>query len=671
MTNALLNYLVLPREVTDFERDYLKRMNRIALIFFAIHIPVLVGVALLCGTGALRALELGSLVVAGPFLAQKTFKHPRSISIAIGFTAMCMGGLLVHFGQGSMQIEMHFYFFVLIALLAVFANPMVIVTAAVTVALHHLILFLVLPHSIFNYEASIWAVAVHALFVVLESVAACFVARSFFDNVIGLEKIVDRRTRELDARNRDMRLVFENVGQGFMTIDRAGILSTERSAIVETWFGVCEAGLPVWSYLARSDGKAGGSLELGWDAVLEDILPIELALDQLPKTMVSGARNLQIEYKPIFDGKILSKVLLVISDVTAQLERERGEAEQREILSVFGRIMNDRAGFIEFYGEVTGLIAEAKLGTDLDVIKRQIHTIKGNCAMFGMINLAASCHEIEGRIDEVGELSSSDRARLDTEWRAFSSKVQFLTDAGSSKLEVGDEEYVAILRAIAQGAPATDLTRMIEAWRLEPMRTRLSRIGEQARSLAERLEKGPINVQIESNGLRLPAERWASFWGAFTHVVRNAVDHGFETVEARAEAGKSEVGELRLRTFLSDDRLIVEIADDGRGIDWGRLAERARAAGLPSERREQLVEALFHDGVTTKEVATEYSGRGVGMGAVRAACDELGGAVSVTSEPGKGTTFQFSMPTSTMIDRSKRLKGLSILPVASLTRAAS
>src|SRR6202042_3083434 len=104
-------------------------------------------------------------------------------------TSMFMGGLLVHFGQGPMQIEMHFYFFVSLALLAVYANPLIIIAAATTVALHHLVLYLFLPRSAFNYEASLLAVSVHALFVALESIAACFVARTFFENVGGLEKI--------------------------------------------------------------------------------------------------------------------------------------------------------------------------------------------------------------------------------------------------------------------------------------------------------------------------------------------------------------------------------------------------------------------------------------------------------------------------------------------------
>jgi methyl-accepting chemotaxis protein len=178
----LLNYLILPREITEFERAYLYRINRIALWFFYLHVPAFVFVAWLAGTSLAQAALLTPAVLIGPSLAYVTFKNPRWVSMTFGFTAMVMGGLLVHFGQGPMQIEMHFYFFVLIALLSVFANPLVILLAAVTVAVHHFAVWLLIPASVFNYEASFWSVVVHAVFVVLESIAAVFVARSFYND---------------------------------------------------------------------------------------------------------------------------------------------------------------------------------------------------------------------------------------------------------------------------------------------------------------------------------------------------------------------------------------------------------------------------------------------------------------------------------------------------------
>ncbi len=209
-----LRSVVLPPSISPFEQQHLRRMNRIALVVFLFHLPVLMGVAWLSDTSVLQAVVFCAAMLAGPVLAYRTFTSPRNVSLVFGVTSMGMGGLLVHFGQGPMQIEMHFYFFVLLALLVVFANPLVIVSAAVTVALHHVVLYFAIPSSVFNYEASLWAVVVHAGFVALETIAACFVARSFFDNVMGLEQIIVARTAELksvtEERTRSEAVIAEN-----------------------------------------------------------------------------------------------------------------------------------------------------------------------------------------------------------------------------------------------------------------------------------------------------------------------------------------------------------------------------------------------------------------------------------------------------------------------------
>jgi len=215
-------YLTLPPEITPFEGRFLAHLNKIALIFFYLHIPVLMGVAWAAGTGPLLALALSLVVLIGPTIAYRTLQNPRSISVIYGITAMLIGGLLVHFGQGPVQIEMHFYFFALIPMLCIFANPTVNLAAALTVALHHLIVWWFLPASVFNYNAQWWVVLVHAAFVVLETVAACYISREFFDNVIGLEKIVQARTATIREQQRDMRLILNNLQEGLVTINLDG-----------------------------------------------------------------------------------------------------------------------------------------------------------------------------------------------------------------------------------------------------------------------------------------------------------------------------------------------------------------------------------------------------------------------------------------------------------------
>lgn len=199
MFTALLKYIVLPAHMSDFERDYLTRVNRVALWLFIAHLPVFVVLAAFNHTEPDMAIALTSAVLLGPILAVKFETSLRTVSVIMGITAMFMGGLLVHFGQGPMQIEMHFYFFVLLALLAVFANPMVIIAAAATVALHHLALWFFIPASVFNYDAPVWVVGVHALFVILEAIGACFMARGFFDNVVELDQHVQERTERLSV----------------------------------------------------------------------------------------------------------------------------------------------------------------------------------------------------------------------------------------------------------------------------------------------------------------------------------------------------------------------------------------------------------------------------------------------------------------------------------------
>lgn len=199
--HSLIRYIVLPAQVSDFEQQYLVRVNRTAMWFFIAHLPVLVLISVWNSTDPDIVFALTSAVLLGPIAAVHWLNSQRVISVVMGITAMFMGGILVHAAQGPMQIEMHFYFFVLLALLAVYGNPLVIVIAALTVAAHHLVLWYVLPASVFNYDAPVWVVGVHAAFVILESIAACFIARNFFDNVVELEQRIQERTQRLSEAN--------------------------------------------------------------------------------------------------------------------------------------------------------------------------------------------------------------------------------------------------------------------------------------------------------------------------------------------------------------------------------------------------------------------------------------------------------------------------------------
>lgn len=648
---SILNYLVLPNERSEFEDAYLSRMNRVGLWFFVAHLPLFAVIAAVNDTGPLLASLLTSAVLAGPLLAVNLLQSKRAVSIVMGVTAMLMGGLLVHFGQGPIQIEMHFYFFVLLALLAVYANPMVIVAAAVTAAAHHAVLWLLLPASVFNYEAPIWVVGVHALFVVLESVAACFIARSFFDNVVGLEKIVAARTSEVESRNKDMRMLLDAVAQGFFTVDQNGVMSEERSSAVDRWLGTPQSDSTFADLVRPLDKKVADWLEFGIEDVFESIMPAEVTIDQLPKRFVAGKRTLSIEYTPVEVNGALTALAIVISDITPDVEREKLESENREMMAMIERISEDKIGFMEFYAEADGLIESLRQDSrdDLILVKRRVHTLKGNCALFGLDRVAAACHTIEDHIAENSELPAGPAwTTMFGCWASVRGHLRRLIGEESPGITIEEDEYDRVLQALIGDTSKDILATRMAGWGLEPTQDRMERIAGQARSLSRRLGKGDVEIDLKGGRLRTDTKHWGAFWAAFVHVLRNAVDHGIESPADRLLVGKSEAGRLTLKTEVVDGQYIVSLADDGRGIDWDRVRDLAFKAGLDSATSEDLVNALFADGLSTAESITDTSGRGVGMSAVRNACEELGGTIEIDSEANAGTTIRFKFKADQM-----------------------
>ncbi len=664
----ITDYMMLPKEMTPFERGYLKRLNKTALVFFYLHIPVLATIAWVSNTGVLQSFLLMALVLVGPTIAYFTLKNPRAISVVYGITAMLMGGLLVHFGKGPVQIEMHFYFFALLAMLCMFANPMVNIAAAVTVAIHHAALWLWLPSSLLNYDAEWWVVAVHAAFVVMETIAAVFISRQFFDNVIGLEKIVEARTAIIREQQRDMKLILDNTAQGLITIDLEGKVLGDGSKAMRDWFGDRGEEEMLSGWIGRWDSKFGEWFDLGLEGVREGFMPREITISQLPKMVNVSDRTYTLAYRmveqevaeeesPEEDRReferpepepMEEKMLVMVTDVTEQLAKEAKERRQAELLELFKHISRDKLGFLDFLAEAEELMEALMAGNydDLDHLKRLIHTLKGNSAIFGMQTFAGICHELETMIAEEGIApSDEDIKRVEEAWNNIREDLkQLLGEAETNRIQLEDSDYQAILQAIVDGVDAEAITRMIQSWRLEPTARRLEIIEKQIHGLAERMGKEPVTVALYSNDIRFDNKHFAPFWSSFIHILRNTVDHGIDDAEHRQALGKPRGGFIKVTTEVEGDKFVVSVQDDGPGVDWSKLREKAAAGGVDVDSITNQSDLMFLTGVSTKADVSEMSGRGVGMAAIAEACESLGGTIDVASQPGKGTTVQFTFP---------------------------
>ena len=209
---------------------------------------------------------------------------------------------------------------------------------------------------------------------------------------------------------------------------------------------------------------------------------------------------------------------------------------------------------------------------------------------------------------------------------------------GSSAINLGLEELQQLTREIQDS---------VMAIRAQPVKPVFQRMGRIVREIADMTGK---NVRLVTEGENTEVDKTVidKLAEPLTHMIRNAVDHGLETPEKRTALGKNPEGVLRLTAKHRSGRIVIEIADDGAGINRERVRAKAIENGLIAADSnlsdEEIDNLIFHPGFSTAEKLSDISGRGVGMDVVKRSIQQLGGRISITSKPGKGSVFTMSLP---------------------------
>jgi two-component system chemotaxis sensor kinase CheA len=188
--------------------------------------------------------------------------------------------------------------------------------------------------------------------------------------------------------------------------------------------------------------------------------------------------------------------------------------------------------------------------------------------------------------------------------------------------------------------------------RAQPLKAVFSRFGSLVRDLEKTTGKR-IRLEIVGDHTEIDKTVVERLSEPLTHLIRNSIDHGIESAEGRAAAGKDPVGLLRLSAEQRGAQVVIELADDGKGINRERVLAKAIERELVSPGTmlsdQEIDELIFLPGFSTADQVTSVSGRGVGMDAVRQVIEEMGGNVSLISRPGEGTTFSLTLPLSLAI----------------------
>jgi two-component system chemotaxis sensor kinase CheA len=200
----------------------------------------------------------------------------------------------------------------------------------------------------------------------------------------------------------------------------------------------------------------------------------------------------------------------------------------------------------------------------------------------------------------------------------------------------------------------TELQRAVIGMRVLPLRVVFQRFPRLVRELSAELRK-PAVLVVEGEDTEADKAIVEVLAEPLVHLVRNALDHGVEQADVRTSFGKPAVATIRLRAARAGEHVVVEVADDGVGIDVGKIKQAALQRNLLTAdaaaalRDEELLDLIFLPGFSTAQAVTELSGRGVGMDAVRSAVTRLGGHVEARTELGKGTTVRLTLPFSVLI----------------------
>lgn len=200
----------------------------------------------------------------------------------------------------------------------------------------------------------------------------------------------------------------------------------------------------------------------------------------------------------------------------------------------------------------------------------------------------------------------------------------------------------------------TGLQTQVDAIRLVPLKQIFLPMNRLVQSLSQKMQK-KVRFTISGDDLALDKTIVESLNEPLVHLLRNALDHGLEPPDERAEKGKDETGNVHLNAYRKGDTAYVEVTDDGRGLNAERILQKARERGLVEMDQElpeqEIIQLVLASGFSTAEKVTDVSGRGVGMDAVANAVRvQLGGDITIENLPGAGSRFTLSIPLSRSVN---------------------
>jgi len=485
----------------------------------------------------------------------------------------------------------------------------------------------------------------------------------------GMIEKIQENSALLKQKTADIQAMLQNMQQGILTVVEGAVIHAEYSAYLEAIFETKDIAGRGLMELVFADTDLGADalsqIEAATDACLgEDAINFEfnqhLLVGEIGRRMPDGrVKTLDLSWSAITDeSDTIVRLMLCVRDVTELRKLAAEASEQKRRLEMIGEILAvSQEKFHHFIESSTGFVSENERiirkhseadGEAIAELFRNMHTIKGNARTYNLQYLTNVVHETEQQYQKLRQsdedltwdqehlMQELERVREALDSYATLNEVS-LGRKGPGRRDQSDQHFTLNRAQIQESLRLAEKAASGELHDLLAMRDAvqhtfsligthsigevLSGVLESLPSLATELGKVAPAVRIHDNGYRLRDEVSGTLNNVFMHLLRNSVDHGLESAEARSAHGKPAAGKINIEVGVDPRHVQIILSDDGRGLALGKIrsiaVERGWIAADEALSDEDIAHLIFRPGFSTAERITEVSGRGVGMDAVQ------------------------------------------------------
>lgn len=473
-----------------------------------------------------------------------------------------------------------------------------------------------------------------------------------------LEAMVEARTKELKNLNDIQKGMLNSLGQGFVIIDKEHKVAPIYSKIAEDMFEVVPHEVEPASIIGINEEESANFKEL-FGLAFQQVLDFDdMAKLNPEKRTNSKNQRIALNYAPIRNGETseLDYVLVIGTDKTAEWESMEKFKKEWNFSQMITKIASNRFSVNKVITEALSMLKTCSeiVQQDKDFalrdVQRLVHTIKGSLSYFNIEELTQMAHDTESFLTEyynaqkcplelrgevlkrVNDLKEGIEAYIDQ----YDSIIQFKDSSSMKPIPVKDlESFLKDLRSRNYDL-ALEFRELFFKSKIGPYFQMYPGI---IKDLSIKLNKEARFV-LQGADVEIPDGPWDELFVQFIHCVRNSMAHGMEDPQEREEAGKPREGTITFGFEIVMEQLKITISDDGRGIDWQKMAAKD-----PEIRNEDdAIARILTGGLSSQDEVSEVSGRGVGVSSVYATVQKWGGHLTIKNKFKEGMSIVISVP---------------------------